>query len=172
MSAPARTFPTRRTRRQRLMGLVLLAASALATTGAVALPSAARFGTPAPKEASTVALDATAPTDDAAEIADRVAALPVVPARTHWDDLADCESGTRGPDGIPNEGTADWASTVGYFEGGLQFAPPTWDAFRDPGMPERGDLATREQQIAVAERVLDAQGWGAWPACSRIVGLR
>jgi hypothetical protein len=32
--------------------------------------------------------------------------------------------------------------------------------------------ASRTQQIAVAERVLAAQGWKAWPACSRKLGLR
>ena len=32
--------------------------------------------------------------------------------------------------------------------------------------------ASREEQIVVAERVLAQQGWGAWPACSRKLGLR
>jgi hypothetical protein len=32
--------------------------------------------------------------------------------------------------------------------------------------------ASRSQQIKVAERVLKAQGWKAWPACSRKLGLR
>ncbi|HBF79772.1 MAG TPA: peptidase, partial [Streptomyces sp.] len=33
------------------------------------------------------------------------------------------------------------------------------------------DLATKDQQIAVAEKVLDGQGPGAWPACSVRAGL-
>jgi hypothetical protein len=32
--------------------------------------------------------------------------------------------------------------------------------------------ASREQQIVVAERVRASQGWGAWPACTRKLGLR
>lgn len=77
-----------------------------------------------------------------------------------WDSLAQCESG------------GNWASTVGLYEGGLQFHPATWDAYKYSGYPGAAYEASREQQIAVAERVLDAQGWGAWPACSRKLGLR
>jgi len=32
--------------------------------------------------------------------------------------------------------------------------------------------ATREQQIAVAKRVLSIYGWVAWPVCSQKLGLR
>ena len=45
----------------------------------------------------------------------------------------------------------------------------TWRSFGGSGMPHQ---ASRTEQIAVAERVLDAQGWKAWPACSRKLGLR
>ena len=31
---------------------------------------------------------------------------------------------------------------------------------------------SREEQIARAEILLDRQGWEAWPACSRQLGLR
>lgn len=80
-----------------------------------------------------------------------------------WDRLAQCES------------TGNWAINSGNgYSGGLQFAPSTWAAFRGnvPGTPARAHQASREQQIAVAEYVLDAQGWGAWPACSSKLGLR
>jgi hypothetical protein len=43
--------------------------------------------------------------------------------------------------------------------GGTAFAP-------------RPDLASREQQIAIGQKVLAEQGWRAWPACSRRLGLR
>ena len=94
------------------------------------------------------------------------------PQRSVWDQLADCESGSWTGDGGFVEGSATWTSTKGLFEGGLQFHPDTWDGYRDPGMPGAAYEASREQQIAVAERVLDAQGWGAWPVCSRKLGLR
>jgi resuscitation-promoting factor RpfA len=75
-----------------------------------------------------------------------------------WDRLAQCES------------SGNWAINTGNgFSGGLQFTPGTWRAFGGTGAAHH---ATREEQISVAERVLAAQGWGAWPACSRKLGLR
>ena len=77
---------------------------------------------------------------------------------TAWDRLAQCES------------SGDWGINTGNgFSGGLQFTPGTWRAFGGVGVAHH---ASREQQIAVAERVLAEQGWGAWPACSRKLGLR
>jgi resuscitation-promoting factor RpfA len=75
-----------------------------------------------------------------------------------WDKLAMCES------------SGNWAANTGNgFSGGLQFTPSTWRAFGGAG---NAHTASREQQIAVAERVLAGQGWGAWPACSAKLGLR
>jgi hypothetical protein len=91
------------------------------------------------------------------------APLAVAPAAhaasgSTWDRLAQCESG------------GNWSINTGNgYSGGLQFAPSTWRAFGGVG---RAHQASREQQIAVAERVLAKQGWGAWPACSRKLGLR
>jgi len=75
-----------------------------------------------------------------------------------WDKLAQCESG------------GDWSidSGNGYY-GGIQFNASTWHAFGGAGLPHQ---ASRSEQIAVAERTLAAQGWNAWPACSRKMGLR
>lgn len=74
-----------------------------------------------------------------------------------WDRLAQCESG------------GNWSINTGNgYYGGLQFSPTTWRAFGGSGMPHQ---ASRGEQIAVAERTLAAQGWGAWPACSRKLGL-
>ncbi|HVN11046.1 MAG TPA: transglycosylase family protein [Kineosporiaceae bacterium] len=72
-----------------------------------------------------------------------------------WDQLAGCESG------------GNWHINTGNgFYGGLQFTTSTWRAFGGSAYAPRADLASRSQQIAVAERVLAGQGWGAWPACS------
>ena len=84
---------------------------------------------------------------------------------TVWDALARCES----------SGRWDVVRVVNddlSYHGGLQFAPPTWDAFRPAGFPTVASQATREQQILVAERVRAVQGWGAWPSCSARLGLR
>jgi len=75
-----------------------------------------------------------------------------------WDELAMCES------------SGNWSINTGNgFYGGLQFTLQTWRGFGGTGMPNK---ASRADQIKVAERVLAAQGWGAWPACSTKLGLR
>jgi hypothetical protein len=51
------------------------------------------------------------------------------------------------------------------FEGGLQFLNATWLAYGGGEYAEHAYDATTAQQIAVAERVLDGQGIGAWPVC-------
>jgi hypothetical protein len=78
-----------------------------------------------------------------------------------WARLAECESG------------GDWDyNGADVFDGGLQFHPDTWSAHRLRGFPRYAWQATPLQQIAVARRVLAAQGWNAWPACSAALGLR
>jgi hypothetical protein len=69
----------------------------------------------------------------------------------NWDAVAACESG------------GNWSANTGNgFYGGLQFKPSTWAANGGVGSPA---TASREQQIAVANRVLATQGPGAWPKC-------
>jgi resuscitation-promoting factor RpfA len=75
-----------------------------------------------------------------------------------WDKLAQCESG------------GNWKINTGNgYYGGLQFNMSTWRAYCGEGSPHG---ASRAQQIAVAERTLAAQGWAAWPQCSRKAGVR
>ncbi|MFE7705576.1 transglycosylase family protein [Streptomyces sp. NPDC057486] len=94
-------------------------------------------------------------------------ALPLISAASAgaastdiWEKVAACES------------TNNWHinSGNGYF-GGLQITRSTWAAYGGTAYAPRADLATREQQIAVAEKVLEAQGPGAWPTCSTRAGL-
>lgn len=80
-------------------------------------------------------------------------------AATHnWDGVAQCESG------------GDWNINTGNgYYGGLQFSLSTWRAYGGPGYPH---TASRETQIAIATKLRDASGgYGAWPACSRSLGL-
>lgn len=89
------------------------------------------------------------------------AAAPAVANGSVWDQLAQCEAG------------GDWSINTGNgFSGGLQFTPSTWAGFGGTEYAPAAHMATREQQIAVAERVQAAQGWGAWPACTSKMGLR
>ncbi len=72
----------------------------------------------------------------------------------NWDAVAACESG------------GDWSINTGNgFYGGLQFTISTWDAYGGQAYAPRADLASREDQIAVADRVYQGQGAGAWPVC-------
>ena len=77
-----------------------------------------------------------------------------------WDSLAQCESG------------GNWSINTGNgFYGGLQFVQSTWVAMGGQQYASHAHLASRSAQIAVAERVLAAQGWGAWPGCAARLGL-
>jgi resuscitation-promoting factor RpfA len=73
-----------------------------------------------------------------------------------WDTVAHCESG------------GNWAINTGNgYQGGVQFSPSTWSAHGGGEFAPAANMATKEQQIAVAERVLATQGRGAWPVCGR-----
>jgi hypothetical protein len=75
---------------------------------------------------------------------------------SEWDRVASCESG----------GT--WGINTGNgYRGGLQFSQGTWAAHGGGEYATSANQATRDQQIAVAERVLASQGRGAWPVCGR-----
>ena len=73
-----------------------------------------------------------------------------------WDKVAGCEAG------------GNWAINTGNgYQGGLQFSPGTWSGHGGGEFAPAANLATKEEQIAVAERVLASQGRGAWPVCGR-----
>ncbi|HEX3816402.1 MAG TPA: transglycosylase family protein [Mycobacteriales bacterium] len=77
-----------------------------------------------------------------------------------WDNVAQCES------------TGNWSINTGNgFSGGLQFTQSTWAAYGGTAYAPQAYQASREQQIAVAQRVLAGQGPGAWPVCSIKGGL-
>lgn len=85
---------------------------------------------------------------------------PAVSDGSVWDSIAQCESG------------GNWAINTGNgYQGGLQFNSQTWSAYGGGEYAASADQASREQQIAVAEKVQAAQGWGAWPACTASLGL-
>jgi uncharacterized protein YabE (DUF348 family)/transposase len=84
--------------------------------------------------------------------------VPPVRNGATWDALAACES------------SGNWAINTGNgFYGGVQFEPNTWKRHGGLRYAPRADLATREEQIAIAEVTQAKQGWGAWPVCSRRV---
>jgi hypothetical protein len=71
-----------------------------------------------------------------------------------WDQVARCESG------------GNWAINTGNgYQGGVQFSPSTWASHGGGEFAPAANMATKDEQIAVAERVLASQGRGAWPVC-------
>jgi uncharacterized protein YabE (DUF348 family) len=87
--------------------------------------------------------------------------VPPVSDGSIWDAVAGCESG------------GNWAINSGNgFYGGVQFDFGTWVANGGLRYAPRADLATREEQIAIAEVTRGRQGWGAWPVCSGRAGAR
>ena len=73
-----------------------------------------------------------------------------------WDRVAACESG------------GNWHINTGNgYYGGLQFSLATWHGYGGAGNPAS---ASKSTQIAIAEKVLAGQGWGAWPVCSLKAG--
>ena len=90
---------------------------------------------------------------------------PVVPVRAStaasglWDRLAACES------------SGNWSavSRSGVYRGGLQFDQPTWAQYGGRAYAPSAHLATKAQQIAVAERLRAARGLQPWPVCGRRV---
>jgi len=76
-----------------------------------------------------------------------------------WDHVAQCESG------------GNWHINTGNgYYGGLQFTSSTWLGYGGGNYASRADLASKAEQITIANKVLASQGWGAWPVCSRYAG--
>ncbi|MFD4291725.1 transglycosylase family protein [Rhodococcus sp. NPDC058532] len=87
--------------------------------------------------------------------------VPPVANGATWDALAQCEA------------TGNWNINTGNgYYGGVQFDQNTWERQGGLKYAPRADLATREEQIAIASKTQATQGWGAWPSCTSRLGLR
>ncbi|MFE1793549.1 transglycosylase family protein [Streptomyces sp. NPDC059525] len=77
-----------------------------------------------------------------------------------WDKVAACESG------------GDWTivSRNNLYYGGLQITMDNWNSYGGTAYAARPDLATKQQQILIAEKILARQGPRAW-TCSPGTGL-
>lgn len=111
---------------------------------------------PAPTTTTTTIAPVLAP--PVAEVSPDPAPVAVQGGDSIWDRLAQCESG------------GNWSINTGNGHyGGLQFTLQSWRGVGGTGYPHEH---TRAEQILRAERLLALQGWGAWPGCSRRLGLR
>jgi|SoiMethySBSTD1v2_1073268.scaffolds.fasta_scaffold69227_4 resuscitation-promoting factor RpfA len=106
------------------------------------------------RRAATVAATA-----GVAAVAPLLASAPAHADSVNWDAIAQCESGNN------------WSISTGNgFYGGLQFTQGTWNAYGGGKYASTANQASRSQQIAVAEKVLQGQGIGAWPVCGKRAG--
>jgi hypothetical protein len=92
------------------------------------------------------------------KVGTKVVAAPPVSGAAKWDAIAKCESG------------GNWAINTGNgYYGGLQFDKQTWNAYGGSQYAALPSQATREQQIAVGQKVVDDRGgYGAWPHCGKM----
>jgi hypothetical protein len=104
-----------------------------------------------------LAAPAPKPAPQPVAVANTGVAAPAVPDDSVWDRIAACESG------------GNWADNTGNgYSGGLQFSPSTWRAYGGGAYAPYAWMASREQQIAVATNIYNAQhSYGAWPVCGR-----
>jgi resuscitation-promoting factor RpfA len=106
------------------------------------------------RRAATVAATA-----GVAAVAPLLAAGPASADSVNWDAIAACESG------------GNWSTSTGNgYYGGLQFSAGTWRAYGGGAYAPTANQASRSQQIAIAEKVLQGQGIGAWPVCGKRAG--
>ena len=103
---------------------------------------------------SAPAASASAPQAEPAAPVQATSAAPASSGGANWSAIAACESG------------GNWSANTGNgFYGGLQFTQQTWLAYGGGQYAASANLASPAEQIAVAQRVLAAQGIGAWPVC-------
>ncbi len=127
--------------------------------------SKGRHAKPTPYPTKRIALGASVVLGGSVVVPVAFAGSATAATASEWDAVAQCES------------SGNWSINTGNgYYGGVQFAQSTWDAYGGQEFAARADLATKTQQIAIAERVLwkghngtSPQGKGAWPVCG--VGL-
>lgn len=76
-----------------------------------------------------------------------------------WSRLAQCESG----------GNPRAVSPSGTYHGLYQFSVATWQSVGGSGLPSQASPAEQTQR---AQALQARSGWGQWPHCSSVLGLR
>jgi LysM repeat protein len=129
--------------------------AAIARAAQAAIPAAAP---PPPSPASTTPVsDSQSDPSTAAPVSTSAPASSG--AGADWNAIAACESG------------GNWSINTGNgYYGGLQFNQQTWLGNGGGQYAPRADLATKAQQIAIADRVRAARGLEPWQ-CAYELGL-
>jgi resuscitation-promoting factor RpfB len=97
-----------------------------------------------------------------------ISAVPIVPATPkittygakydpRWDKIADCET------------AGQWNRVKQTYQGGLGIYYKNWLYYRNKDWPRNAGLATKLQQIIVAERIKKDHGFKAW-GCGKTLG--
>jgi len=111
---------------------------------------------PAPESSTTTSSsnsDSGSSSSDNSSSSSNSAPAPSSSSGVNWDAIANCES------------TNNWSINTGNgYYGGLQFDIGTWLSNGGGAYAPRADLATREQQIDIANRVYASRGLQPW-AC-------
>jgi len=141
---------------------------AAARTTAAAQSSAAASKATVPSSPATAAATttvptatvptATVPTTTAPSVAPTTtaAAPPASTSGLNWDAVAQCES------------SGNWAINTGNgYYGGLQFSASTWISNGGGIYAPTANLATKAQQIAIANKLYAARGAAPWPTCGK-----
>jgi resuscitation-promoting factor RpfB len=131
--------------------------SVITTTSKPVVPSTTTT-TKAPKKTAHKVVPTTKTAETTAKKRTRVASAPQpkVSNAGVWDRIAECESG------------GNWSINTGNgYYGGLQFDIGTWLSNGGGQYAPRADLATRSQQIAIAEKLRAARGFAPWPVCGK-----
>lgn len=114
-----------------------------------------------PEDITATPVDTASTTNQASPVHYAAAANYSTPANAGvWSSLAKCESG------------GNWAINTGNgYYGGLQFTAGTWISNGGGAYAPTANLATPDQQIAIASKLQAARGWAPWPACAAKLGL-
>ncbi|MBO1752007.1 DUF348 domain-containing protein [Actinotalea sp. BY-33] len=97
--------------------------------------------------------------DQVVRVGTRTAPTPTVTGEGVWGALAQCESG----------GNPSIVSSNGLYHGLYQFSVGTWQSVGGAGLPSQASPAEQtERAMALQAR----SGWGQWPHCSSVLGLR
>lgn len=75
---------------------------------------------------------------------------PQVKWHANWNGIARCETG------------GNWSMVGASFSGGVGFANTTWNGFGGRQYASKAGYATKDQQIAIAERVYARYGLSGW----------
>ena len=103
--------------------------------------------------ASSSGISASSSSDSGSSSSSSAAPASSGSSGINWDGIANCES------------TNNWSINTGNgYYGGLQFDLGTWASGGGDAYASRPDLASRDQQIAVAENVAASRGTSPW-AC-------